>query len=113
MSHWEDRARELADEIERRAAGRGTLDPETKDYLAREFADRLDGTRDPDDLLRRWYGNIDRYVDRTVGPGRRVVPTPLTPEDIQRQFLTCSDVCPPPLGAASGGKSRSGHGYGP
>jgi hypothetical protein len=111
MSQWEDRARELVDQIESRAAGRGTLDPDTRDYLVKEFAHRLDGARDPEDLLRRWYGSIDRYVDRTVGPpGRRVVARPVTPEDVQRQFLACSDVCPPPLGAVSS-RSRSRGGY--
>jgi hypothetical protein len=112
MSRWEDEARRLADELENRAAGRGTLDPQTKDYLVREFADRLDAADDPEKMLGRWYGNIDRYVDRTVGPGRRILPTSVTPEDIQRQFFTCSDVCPPPL-AVGRGRSRSGQGYGP
>jgi hypothetical protein len=107
-SKWEDAARELVEELERRAGGRATLGSAAKDFMTREFVERLDAADNPDKLLRLWQGNVDRYIDRTLEGRSHGVPVEMLREDIQYQFGICSELCPAPIGAASGGSSTGG-----
>jgi hypothetical protein len=87
------RARHLADQIERRSAGRATFDPATRERLAREFKERLDNSASPDRLYGLWERGLDEYVRRAFpGPAHVFV----TEEFIVRQFERCADFCPPP-----------------
>lgn len=86
-------ARQLVDELTRRAQGRTVIDPATREFLGREFESRLDHVPDPDRLYHQWQGNLDRYIDRALPrrlPG--AAPVYVTEDMVRRQFSVCSEA---------------------